>query len=172
MTAPPRIVDPDDPLWPLWRALAAEFRAGRVLRHVFTSRAGWGFYGLDIVSTFRASPMARRSLAMMVEVPDDLLRRLLAVASLNARRNEAMWRMAAMFYVTVPVTLVLAGLQGAPEFVRSIISDTGPGLGLAVAAMTIWLLYYFFSLWRARQVEAVVELARIERGLDGSAGSA
>lgn len=172
MTSPPRAVDADDPLWPLWRAVAAEFRAGRVLRHVFTSRAGWGFYGLDIVSAFRTSPMTRRSLALMVEVPDKLLNRLAALASLNARRNEAMWRMAAMFYVTVPVTLILAGLQGAPEFVRTILSDSGPALGLAAAAMTIWLLYYFFSLWRARQVEAVVELARIERGLDGSGGSA
>jgi len=80
--------------------------------------------------------------------------------------------MAALFYVTVPVTILLAGLEGAPEIVADFLQAGRSILIGAGAAMTVWLLLYFSNQWRARQIEAVVELARIERGgLDGQAGS-
>ncbi len=163
MTKPAPEPEADDPLWTLWRALVREFRFSRLLGLVAFSRSGWGLYGVDVVSTLSGSAMARGARAVLAEAPDGLLERLIALAAVNARRNEAMWRMAALFYVTAPVTLFLAGLEGAPDFVRGFFAERGPFLAVLVGLMTVWLLYYFANQWRARQMEAVLELVRIER---------
>lgn len=153
-----------EPLWAMWRALVSEFRFSRLVGVLVTSGSGYGFYGVDVVSSLNRSPMARRARAVVADVPDEVLDQLIAVAAVNARRNEAMWRMGALFYVTVPVTLFLAGLEGAPDYMREFIRDTAALLVIQVVALTIWLLYYFANQWRARQIEAVLELIRIERG--------
>lgn len=152
-----------DPLWPTWRALVREFRFSRLLRQLATSRSGYGFYGVDVISTLRETPMAEGGLAILTTASDGLLDRLAALAAVNARRNEALWRMAALFYVTVPATLFLAGLEGAPDIVALVLAEAVVPLILTVVSLTAWLLYYFASQWRARQIEAVIELARIER---------
>ena len=152
-----------DAVWPLWRALAKTFRFRSLLWRLIRSPSGWGYYGVDVVSTLRTMPSGRRALAMLREAPDLQLERLARLAELNARRNEAHWRMAALFYITVPGSLFLAGLQGAPEATREMVRDLGPYVTVAILGVMLQMLYYFATQWRARQVEAVVELARIER---------
>ena len=158
----------EDPLaaeavWPLWRALVREFRLHRMLWRLMRSPSGWGYYGVDVISTLRALPWARRALALLGDAPDLQLERLARLAELNARRNEAHWRMAALFYITVPGSLFLAGLQGAPEYTRAMVADLGPWATAVILGVMVQMLYYFATQWRARQVEAVIELARIER---------
>lgn len=158
----------EDPLaaeavWPLWRALAKTFRFRSLLWRLICSPSGYGWYGVDVISTLRTMPSGRRALAMLKDVPDLQLERLARLAELNARRNEAHWRMAALFYITVPGSLFVAGLQGAPEYTRDFVTAMGwIGTGLILFLM-LQMLYYFATQWRARQVEAVIELARIER---------
>ncbi len=107
--------------------------------------------------------MAKAGLPLLERHSDDLLGRLADLAAVNARRCEAMWRMSALFYITVPVTLFLAGLQGAPDVLREYIALFG-WLGLVILVGVLFqMLHYFAALWRARQIEAVIELARIER---------
>ena len=154
-----------DPLWTTWRTLVAEFGIGRLYRHLSNSLSGMGIYGADVVSTLRKTPMAQGGMTVLAEVSDDLLLRLGELAALNAKRNEALWRMAALFYVSVPVTLLLAGLEGAPDIVKTVLSSSWVIVVGGAVMMTLWLLYYFTTQWRARQIEAVIELARIERGL-------
>lgn len=156
-----------DPLWPVWKRLVGEFRTRRLFKHLSMSRSGMGFYGADVISTLRATPMAQGGLAVLADVPDDLLLRLGDLAVLNAKRNESMWRLAALFYVSVPLTLVLTGLEGAPEIVKDILAQSWGVILVGGGLITLWLLYYFGNQWRARQIEAVVELARIERGIEG-----
>lgn len=161
-----------DPLWPIWRRLTAEFLTGRLFWHLSTSLSGMGIYGADVVSTLRRTPMAQGGMAVLADVPDDLLLRLGDLATLNTKRNESLWRLAALFYVSVPVTLLLAGLENAPEIVKQVLAKSWGVLSVAAVLMTIWLLFYFTNQWRARQIEAVVELARIERGLPRDGGRA
>ncbi len=150
-------------VWPLWRALAREFRFHRLLWRLMRSPSGLGYYGVDVISTLRTMPSAKRALARLRDVPDLQLERLARIADLNARRNEAHWRLAALFYITVPGSLFLAGLQGAPDYTRTLISDMGPWATGVILAVMLQMLYYFATQWRARQVEAVIELVRIDR---------
>ena len=158
----------EDPLapeavWPLWRALVREFQFRRLLWRLICSPSGYGWYGVDIISTLRTMPSGRRALALLKDAPDLQLERLARLAELNARRSEAHWRMAALFYITVPGSLFVAGLQGAPEYTRDFVTAMGwVGTGLILFLM-LQMLYYFATQWRARQVEAVIELERIAR---------
>ena len=154
-----------DPLWTLWRDVVREFGLGRMAWSLVRSRTGWGIYGMDMASTLRATPMARGAIARLDDVSDRDLERLAALAGVNGRRGEAMWRMAVMFYVTVPVGIFLAGLEGAPDFVKDAVERQGAMVVPFVVFMTIWLLVYFANQWRSKQVEAVIDMARIERGL-------
>ena len=158
----------EDPLapeavWPLWRALVREFRLWRMVGRLTRSWSGWGFYGVDVISSLRDLPSARRGLALLKDAPDLQLERLARLAEVNARRNESHWRMAALFYITVPGSLFLAGLQGAPEATREMVRDLGPYVTVAILGVMLQMLYYFATQWRARQVEAVIELERIAR---------
>jgi hypothetical protein len=161
MTAPQ---DPSpDALWATWRSLTQTFKTSRLIWHLCTSRAGMGVYGVDVLTGLRAMKATRLAMSELEDAPDALLQGLGELAALNARRNEALWRMAALFYVSVPVTLLLAGLEGAPDLVKQMLQDTAPALIVGGGMMTLWLLYYFANQWRARQIEAVIELVRIER---------
>lgn len=158
----------EDPLapeavWPLWRALVREFRFHHLLDGLMRSPSGLGVYGVDVISTLRETPMAERALVILKDAPDLQLERLARLAELNARRNEAHWRMAALFYITVPGSFFLAGLQGAPEYTRDMISDMGLWATALILGVMVQMLYYFSSHWRARQIEAVIDLVRIDR---------
>lgn len=159
---------PEDPLgttsvWPIWRALVREFRLWGLLVRTMVSPSGWGFYSVDVISTLRELPGVKRALTLLRDVPESQLEPLARLAELNARRNEAHWRMAALFYITVPGSLFLAGLQGAPEYTRELVSSLGWWATPMILGVMMQMLYYFATQWRARQVEAVIELARIER---------
>lgn len=151
-----------DDLWPLWRALVRHFRLWRLLGLLW-SPSGWGFYGVDVISTLRSAPASKSALVMLRGMTDVQLERLARMAELNARRNEAHWRMAALFYITVPGSLFLAALQGAPESTREMVRDLGWWATVLILGVMAQMLYYFATQWRARQIEAVIELARIER---------
>ena len=154
-----------DALWALWRDVVGEFGLRRTVWSLIRSKTGWGIYGVDMASTLRATPMAKGAIARMSDVSPREMERLAGLAGVNARRGEAMWRLAVLFYVTVPVGIFLAGLEGVPEVVKTVVASQALMLGVFVVLMTLWLVVYFANYWRAKQVEAVIDLARIERGL-------
>lgn len=155
--------------WPVWRALTAEFKTSRLLRAAFGSGAGWGLYGVDLASSLRQTPMAKAAMAMLASVDDKTLADLTAIAEVNAQRNDAMWRLAIMFYVTVPATIVIAGIDAAPQIVEEVIRPLALMLVILLPALTIQLLFYFATQWRARQIVGVLRFAWIERGRPGGA---
>lgn len=157
----------EDPLWPLWRGLISDFRVGRMVWRMLTTMSGWGLYRLDVASSLKSMPASRDALERLRPVPLPLLDRLAELAEINALRNEALWRMYALFYITVPVTVVLAIIQVAPALMRQFVDDFLPTYGLLTAAATVamglQMIAYFGTLWRARQIEAVIGLARLEK---------
>ena len=160
--------DGPDPLWAVWRDVVAEFGLRRMIWSLMRSRTGWGLYGVDVVSTLRTMPMTVDAMALLADLPPKELLRLGELAAVNARRNEAMWRMGALFYVTIPVTLTLAGLENAPDIFKLMLAKNALMVAIGVVLMTLWLLVYFANQWRARQIEAIIDLARIERGIPRS----
>ena len=164
-TAPTVANDAEDRarLWDVWRRLVAEFRLGRLVRHLARSKSGWGLYEVDVVSTLKSTPMAAAARPILAELDDSQLACLLALARINAERNDSLWKMAALFYVSGPVTAVLAGFQMAPEFTRLVLTQGGLGFVVILLCLMISLLHYYTINWRAGQVAALIELDQLER---------
>lgn len=129
------------------------------------SGTGWGFYGVDLISNLRRSPMAERAFNLLAAVSDRDLERLADLARVNSQRHDSMWRMSVMFYVSVPATGALALLQIAPEAVAAAFTEGSVVLWVAIGAILSSMLYYFGAHWRARQILAVLEMVRLERNL-------
>ena len=153
-----------DELWGVWRRLTAEFRFTRLVRHLVNSKSGWGLYDVDVVSTLKAMPMAVSAQSILAELDTIQLTTLLGIARVNVARNEALWKMAALFYVSGPVTAVLASFQIAPEFTRMVMLGGGFGFALIIIGLSSSLLGYYTINWRAGQVATLIELELIERG--------
>ena len=127
----------------------------------------WGIYGVDCVSGLRDSAMAKAAEAVISQASDEELDTLIEIAQVNAARNDSMWRMAVVFYVSVPGALIFASLDIAPDVISEMIRDTLFYLMIAFALFTGQMLFYFGTFWRARQIVAVLELLRIDRGPSG-----
>lgn len=153
----------DPPAAAAWRRLVGCFGTWRLARAALTSLALFGIYSLDRVSSLRRSPMGRDALAMLDGVGEADFAALSALAAINQERNEAMWRMAVMFYISVPVTLALATFQIAPGFVRNLPQWLPLPFWAAVTGLLVFMLYSFITLWRARQITAVLALVKLER---------
>jgi hypothetical protein len=152
-----------DEVWALWRRLAGAFGPWRTLRAALTTRAAFGFYGVDLASNLRRLPMTRLAAETLKDAPPPALDALMEIAEVNAQRNDAMWRMAVIFYVSVPLTLFLAAMDGLPDFGERILRQSVIGFWVWVGVLTAFVLYYFLTQWRARQIVAALKLLVIER---------
>lgn len=159
-------------VWALWRRLAGAFGPWRTLRAAVMTKALFGFYGVDMATGLRRTPMARLAEEVLRDASLATMEALAEIAEVNAQRNDAMWRMSVIFYVTVPVTLFLAALDALPNFGERIARETVIGFWAWVGVLTAFVLYYFLTQWRARQIVAVLKLLMIERRIARSqAGS-
>lgn len=158
--------DRRDEIWAVWRRLVKEFGFRRMMAHLSVSKSGLGLYDVDLVTSLERTPMARGAIPLLQPMSDDELEVLHGLARINAERNNAIWKMAAVFYVTVPTTLILASFQIVPGIVRRILSEHSLiWLGL-FTLISLSLLYCFSIYWRASQVQAVIELEQVQRKLE------
>ncbi len=151
-------------LWAVWRQLTGEFTFKRLFRHLVASRSGWGLYGVDVVSTLNATPMAEGARPILAPLSNVELNALAAIARINAARNDSLWKMAALFYVSGPVTTVLAAFQIAPNFTRKVLEIGSAGFVPIALSLILSLLFYYSINWRAGQLAALIEMELIERG--------
>ncbi|WP_242915048.1 hypothetical protein [Brevundimonas pishanensis] len=158
------VIDPNAQLWETWRALAQIFTFRRMVSHLTRSKSGWGIYTVDVVSTLKHMPMAIEGQQILASHSDGELLRLKALADLNARRNDSIWKMAALIYVSAPLSLFLAGLQISPAYVKEVLRLGGVGFVIFFFTMLASLTVYYSNNWRARQIEALIEPILIERG--------
>lgn len=163
-TAPNREILDRDALWATWRQLTGEFKFSRLARHLIASRSGWGLYDVDVVSTLSATPMAKCARPILAPLSTVELNSLVAIARINAARNDSLWKMAALFYVSGPVTTVLAAFQIAPNFTRKVLEIGSVGFIPIILSLILSLLFYYSINWRAGQITALIELELIERG--------
>ena len=156
-----------DEVWALWRKLAGAFGPWRTLRAAVMTKASFGFYGVDFVSSLRRTPMVRLAADILKNAPDAALEPLAEIAEVNAQRNDAMWRIAVIFYVSVPLTLVLTAMEALPDFARIFFRESPASMWIAAGLLTLFLLYYVLTQWRGRQIVAALRLLMIERRLAG-----
>lgn len=157
------VADGNAALWSLWRGVLTSFGPWRIVRMAVTSPAIIGVYSVDFASSLRRTPMGVEVFSLLSDVTDSRLVELTALADLNVQRNVAMWRLAVIFYVSVPVTLGLAAIQAVPGAVRYVMHVAATPFWIAITGLVLFMLYAFLTQWRAQQVRAVLELVRIER---------
>lgn len=155
-----------DEIWAVWQKLVKAFGFRRMVAHLSSSQSGLGFYSVDLISSLRRTPMALAAQEVLQSLDDGRLEVLQDMARINAERNNALWRMAALFYVTAPTSMVLLSFQLAPELARTVVKEGGLGLAVMFVLLTVWMVGYYSIYWRAVQIQAVVELERAQRGLE------
>ncbi|KSB90936.1 hypothetical protein AS593_12320 [Caulobacter vibrioides] len=151
--------------WTLWRRLKNEFPAWSFVPSWFYSPGAYGYLGVDFLSGFRRNSSTKRAFALLDGVDDKTFDAVAALAALNSRRQEQMLRAVVVFYLTVPVsvTALVAEIVGDDlgTFVRD---NTVNCLGLALT-LAVGPLSYLVSTWRSRQIVGVLDLIKIERGV-------
>ncbi len=150
--------------WRLWVELKSHFPAWSLLPSSFYTPGAWGYVGVDFISGFRRNPSTLAAFRILEGVDDATFDAVSALASLNARRQDQMFRAVVIGYLTVPVTIlaVVAELAG-----DSVVSFARQHAGLIIPMITgsaAAPLSYGMSHWRSRQILGVLDLIRIERG--------
>lgn len=151
-------------VWALWKRLTGFFPTWSLGPSSFVTPGAWGYMGNDFISGFRRNRSTHQTFELLNGVSDGEFDALSALANLNARRQEQMLRAVVIAYLTVPLTVVaiLAEVAGA-SLVTIAREQMQLTIQIAVTAAAGPVLY-FMSHWRARQIVAVLDLVRIERG--------
>ncbi|NEX92060.1 hypothetical protein [Caulobacter sp. 17J65-9] len=152
-------------VWPLWRELKKGFSTWSLAGSAFVTPGSWGYAGLDFVTGLRRNRSTHEVFALLEGVSEAQFEALSALAALNARRQEQMFRVVALGYITIPLTLIATWAEIAPEGVVALLGQNTQLALYAVFLFTFGVLAYFASSWRSRQIVSVLELVRIERRL-------
>ncbi|RZJ05221.1 MAG: hypothetical protein EON89_04785 [Brevundimonas sp.] len=150
--------------WRLWAELKARFPAWSLIPSSFYTPGAFGYLGVDFISGFRRNPSTIAAFGILEGVDDATFDAVSALASLNARRQDQMFRAVVIGYLTVPISVLalLAELAGGSmvSFARQYADFIIPlAVGFAAAPLS-----YGMSHWRSRQILGVLDLIRIERG--------
>ena len=155
---------PDHPVWAVWLQLVGLFPVWNIL---FTTVRGPGatrMGGTDYVRILRMHPSAMAVFDLLQPTPADVLDGVTALAAVNQRRQERLFRATALLYATIPVGLIaLSGDMIPDALLRLIQREWIIAIGYLVL-FTAVLLWYSASLWRAHQLVDVLDMVRIERG--------
>jgi len=151
-------------LWMLWRQLKRHFPAWSFVFSAFYTPGAWGLFGVDFTTGLRANRSTARAFEVLSQASPAEFDALTALAAVNARRQERVFRAVAIAYLTVPITLVVTWGEIAPDSVREAVERYPSSAFVLVFGLTMGALAYFISAWRARQIIDVMDLFRIERG--------
>jgi hypothetical protein len=150
--------------WRLWTRLKAHFPAWSLIPSSFYTPGAWGYLGVDFITGFRRNPSTLAAFDILGGANDATFDAVVALAALNARRQDQMFRAVVIGYLTVPVTIValFAEIGGASimPFARAHADVIIP----LIIASACAPLGYGMSAWRSRQMLGVLDLIRIERG--------
>ena len=152
-------------VWPLWRRFKQLFPTWSLLPESFYTPGAWTLVGTDFVSGFRRNRSTRRAFELLNDRPDAEFEGLVAVAALNARRQDLMLRAVLVAYITVPLSLLATGAEIAPDDVERLIREHLRTSIILFSGSTVGTLFYVCGWWRSRQMMSVLDLIRIERGM-------
>jgi len=146
-----------------WRRLKRLFPTWALFGSSFATPGAWTMIGNDFISGLRRNRSTRQTFALLEDVSGDDFDTLTALAALNSRRQEQVWRIVFLAYITVPLTLVATWSEIAPDGVQTYVRDNPEMTLLIVLGLTSGAVTYWMSFWRSRQMVSVLDLVRIER---------
>lgn len=151
-------------VWDRWNRLKAHFPVWSLFPSSFVTPGAWGYVGVDFVTGFRANRNTHQAFEIMADADEALFDGVSALANLNARRQEQMLRAVIIAYLTIPVSILALTAEVAGD---SLLTYAKTHLAVVIplaVGLTMGSLSYFMSHWRSRQIVAVLDLIRIERG--------
>lgn len=152
--------------WDLWRRLKSDFSCWMFIPSWFYSPGAWGYLGVDFVSGFRQNGSTQRALVLLKDVDAKTFDAVAALAALNARRQEQMLRAVIITYLTVPVSVTALVAEIVGDNLGDFVRGNMPSVIGVVVTLAVGPISFLFSNWRARQIVGVLDLVRIERGVE------
>ena len=150
--------------WRLWTALKAHFPAWSLLPSSFNTPGAWGYVGVDFITGFRRNSSTIAAFRILEGADDATFDAVSALAALNARRQDQMFRAVVIGYLTVPISILALFAELAGDSVLSF-GRLHAGLIIPmIVGSAAAPLSYGMSHWRSRQILGVLDLIRIERG--------
>ena len=150
--------------WRLWTDLHAQFPAWSLIPSSFYTPGAWGYLGVDFISGFRRNPSTIAAFKILEGADDATFDAVAALAALNTRRQEQMFRAVVIGYLTVPVSILALLAEVAGDSVMSFARDHAGLIIPILVGSASAPLSYGMSYWRSRQIIGVLDLIRIERG--------
>jgi len=139
------------------------FSVRRLPIDCLTTRGAWGFFGEDVVTGLRGNASTRFALEELAALDLRTFEEVACLSDVNHRRQDAAFRVTALIFVVAPVVSGLLIDLFAPKAMGMVRSSEGWKLPVLVVFAAL-LLLRLAALWRARQLTAVIEIARVEQG--------
>ena len=162
MRSPPEL---QHPAWDLWRRVHQLFPAWSLWIDAFITPGAWGLWGVDLLSGLRRNPSSRKTFALLDEASPELFEAVVALAAVNARRHDLLFKAVLVTYITVPLAIVTTTAQITPAGVESWLTEHWKLAFQTFCGCTLGVVFYFWAQWRSHQILAVLDLVRIERGM-------
>lgn len=152
------------PAWALWRQVKALYPAWNLWLEAFYTPGSWTMWGVDVVSGLRRNPSTRKTFALLEGASPELFEAVVALAAVNARRHDILFKAVLVTYITVPLAIVTTTAQITPIGVEHWLAGHWKLALQLFLTCTLGVVVYFWSQWRSKQILAVLDLVRIERG--------
>lgn len=155
--------DAPGPVWAVWTRLLALFPLWKLPMEGFGTPGGRGYFTADFCTGLRRNRSTAEALALVAPLDEAAFEKLSCIAQLNLRRHEVAFRFTALVYLALPLSGGITFNQVAPDMMESTVQRATPLLLATLAVFTAWVLFHLAGVWRARQVAAVLDIARIEQ---------
>ncbi|MNS01961.1 hypothetical protein D3C72_332540 [compost metagenome] len=150
--------------WRLWADLKRHFPAWSLIPSSFYTPGAWGYIGVDFITGFRSNPSTIATFKILEGVDEASFDAVSALAALNVRRQEQMFRAVVVGYLTIPVSILALLAELAGDGVLSFARQHADLIIPLACGLTGAPLAYGMGQWRSRQILSVLDLIRIERG--------
>jgi hypothetical protein len=143
-----------------WRGVVRYYPAWRMLIDLFFDAHSWRLIGVDVVSPVVQSKAARKAARALEGASPDMLAALAAMADVNSRRANDVFRAVFLGYVSVPLAIAAMLSDAAPDALSAMIREMAPSLVIFLVGSLLFPIIYFCGSWRAKQVNWVIDLYR------------
>jgi hypothetical protein len=155
----------DQPLWRLWRSYCKLFPTATIVFTALTTPGAWSWLGSDVVTGLRRNASTQKAHDLLAAIPQAQFDAVSILAESNMKRQEQGFQVLVLFYITVPVTLLLGMGDIAPDILLTLFRKYSQMMVYTTIGFVAASLTYLASLWRSRQMVHVLNLIRAERGV-------
>jgi hypothetical protein len=161
-----RVLTDDKMVLEVWKRLTRRFAIWRLIFIATLSRRAMLPATNNNIGIMLETDHWKTGLGILGGLDDDQLDLIAAMASINARRVEHVFRTSTLLLVTVPVGVFVGLHELAPEALESV------GFTTVSASLTVLAIWGFFAAlmmagsWRAKDVLDVINFEQARRSFD------